>query len=393
VQEAGMSSETDEIVTTNIQLHKKIRYLEFEKRNIEREYLRLERELKTLRSEMRKMHEAPLVSSTLVEKLDEDKAVVRCHNGEFVVEMSEYLDRQNLIPGSRVALNSRNYSIVEVLPASKDPLVLGMELFEKPEVSYEDIGGLDQQIQELREIVELALTSVDLFKKVGVDPPKGVLLYGPPGTGKTLAAKAVARQTNATFVRIVGSELVKKYIGEGARMVREIFDFARERQPCIIFIDELDAIGARRIDSGTSSDREVQRTLMQLLSEIDGFDACGNIKVVGATNRPDILDPALLRSGRFDRLIEFQLPDKESRLRILNIHARNMSLRSVALEHLAAETDGASGADLKNICTEAGMLAIRERRSYVTEDDFRAAVSKVLGSSLTAQKEPSTVYV
>lgn len=388
-----MSSETDEIVTTNIQLHKKIRYLEFEKRNIEREYLRLERELKTLRSEMRKMHEAPLVSSTLVEKLDDEKAVVRCHNGEFVVEVSEYLDRSNLTPGSRVALNSRNYSIVEVLPTSKDPLVLGMELLEKPEVSYEDIGGLDQQIQELREIVELALTNVDLFKKVGVDPPKGVLLYGPPGTGKTLAAKAVARQTNATFIRIVGSELVKKYIGEGARMVREIFDFARERQPCIIFIDELDAIGARRIDSGTSSDREVQRTLMQLLSEIDGFDACGNIKVVGATNRPDILDPALLRSGRFDRLIEFQLPDKESRLRILNIHARNMSLRSVALEHLAAETDGASGADLKNICTEAGMLAIRERRSYVTEDDFKAAVSKVLGSSLTAQKEPSTVYV
>jgi len=298
-----------------------------------------------------------------------------------------------LTPGSRVALNSRNYSIVEVLPTSKDPLVLGMELFEKPEVSYEDIGGLDQQIQELREIVELALTNVDLFKKVGVDPPKGVLLYGPPGTGKTLAAKAVARQTNATFIRIVGSELVKKYIGEGARMVREIFDFARERQPCIIFIDELDAIGARRIDSGTSSDREVQRTLMQLLSEIDGFDPCGNIKVVGATNRPDILDPALLRSGRFDRLIEFQLPDKESRLRILNIHTRNMSLRSVDLARVAAETDGASGADLKNICTEAGMLAIRERRSYVTEDDFRAALSKVLGSSLTSQKEPSTVYV
>jgi len=388
-----MSSESDEIVTTNIQLHKKIRYLEFEKRNIEREYLRLERELKTLRSEMRKMHEAPLVASTLVEKLDDDKAVVRCHNGEFVVEISEYVDRRSLVPGCRVALNSRNYSIVEVLPTSKDPLVLGMELSEKPEVSYEDIGGLDEQIRELREIVELALTNVDLFKKVGVDPPKGVLLYGPPGTGKTMVAKAVARQTNATFIRIVGSELVKKYIGEGARMVREIFDFARERQPCIIFIDELDAIGARRIDSGTSSDREVQRTLMQLLSEIDGFDPCGNIKVVGATNRPDILDPALLRSGRFDRLIEFQLPDKDARLHILKIHTRNMNLKSVALERIAAETDGASGADLKNICTEAGMQAIRERRTYVTQEDFRAAIAKVLGSSLTSQKEASTVYV
>ena len=355
MSEAGTVTDADEVISTNIQLHKKIRYLEFEKRNIEREYLRLEKELKTLRSEIRKMHEAPLVSSTLVEKLSDDKAIVRCHNGEFVVEVSEYIDREELSPGSRVALNSRNYAIVDLLPAPKDPLVLGMELYDKPEVSYEDIGGLDDQIQELREIVELSLTNVDLFKKVGVDPPKGVLLYGPPGTGKTLAAKAVARQTNATFIRIVGSELVKKYIGEGARMVREIFQFAQEKQPCIIFIDELDAIGARRVDSGTSSDREVQRTLMQLLSEIDGFDPCGNVKVVGATNRSDILDPALLRSGRFDRLIEFPLPDMNARMKILQIHTRSMNLRDVDLPYIAKETDGASGADLKNMCTEAGI--------------------------------------
>ncbi len=386
-------TDADEVISTNIQLHKKIRYLEFEKRNIEREYLRLEKELKTLRSEIRKMHEAPLVSSTLVEKLPDQKAVVRCHNGEFVVEISEYVDQEGLSPGTRVALNSRNYAIVDVLPASKDPLVLGMELYEKPEVSYEDIGGLDEQIADLREIVELSLTNVDLFKKVGVDPPKGVLLYGPPGTGKTLAAKAVARQTNATFIRIVGSELVKKYIGEGARMVREIFQFAYEKQPCIIFIDELDAIGARRVDSGTSSDREVQRTLMQLLSEIDGFDPCGNIKVVGATNRSDILDPALLRSGRFDRFIEFPLPDTQGRLNILLIHTRKMNLKNVDLESVAKETDGASGADLKNICTEAGMFAIRDRRSHVTDEDFRSAMSKVLGSALTYQSEPSSVYV
>ncbi len=391
--EAAVTTESDEMVSTNIQLHKKIRYLEFEKRNIEREYLRLERELKTLRTEIRKMHEAPLVASTLVEKLDGDKAVVRCHNGEFVVEVSEYVDREKLIPGSRVALNSRNYSIVEVLPASKDPLVLGMELMEKPDVCYEDIGGLDEQIEDLREIVELSLTNVELFRRVGVDPPKGVMLHGPPGTGKTLLAKAVARQTNATFIRIVGSELVKKYIGEGARMVREIFQFALERQPCIIFIDELDAIGARRIDSGTSSDREVQRTLMQLLSEIDGFDSCGNIKVIGATNRPDILDPALLRSGRFDRLIEFPMPDRDSRLRILKIHSRRMSLKDVDLGRVAADTEGASGADLKNICTEAGMFAIRERRSYVTAEDFSSSVAKVLGSSLTCPSQPSAVYV
>jgi len=393
MSEAGAVTDTDEVISTNIQLHKKIRYLEFEKRNIEREYLRLEKEIKTLRSEIRKMHEAPLVSSTVVERLDDDKAIVRCHNGEFVVEISEYLDPEDVSPGARVALNSRNYAIVESLPTSKDPLVLGMELLEKPEVSYEDIGGLDEQIRELREIVELSLTNVDLFKKVGVDPPKGVLLYGPPGTGKTLAAKAVARQTHATFVRIVGSELVKKYIGEGARMVREIFQFAKEREPCIIFIDELDAIGARRVDSGTSSDREVQRTLMQLLSEIDGFDPCGNIKVIGATNRSDILDPALLRSGRFDRLIEFPLPDRDARLRILQIHTRNMNLRSVDLELMAKETAGASGADLKNICTEAGMFAIRQRRNHVTQEDFRDAVSKVLSSALTSSKQPSSVYV
>ena len=393
MSEVGAASEADEVISTNIQLHKKIRYLEFEKRNIEREYLRLEKELKTLRSEIRKMHEAPLVSSTLVEKLEDDKAIVRCHNGEFVVEISEYIERGGLQPGIRVALNSRNYAVVDILPASKDPLVLGMELYEKPQVSYEDIGGLDEQITELREIVELSLTDVDVFKKVGVDPPKGVLLYGPPGTGKTLAAKAVARQTNATFIRIVGSELVKKYIGEGARMVREIFQFAYERQPCIIFIDELDAIGARRIDSGTSSDREVQRTLMQLLSEIDGFDPCGNVKVIGATNRSDILDPALLRSGRFDRLIEFPLPDTKARLLILQIHTRRMSLRNVDLAPLARDTSGASGADLKNICTEAGMFAIRERREWVNERDFVQALSKVLGSALSPTNEPSSVYV
>ncbi len=393
MSEVGAASEADEVISTNIQLHKKIRYLEFEKRNIEREYLRLEKELKTLRSEIRKMHEAPLVSSTLVEKLEDDKAIVRCHNGEFVVEISEYVERDSLQPGIRVALNSRNYAVVDILPASKDPLVLGMELYEKPQVSYEDIGGLDEQITELREIVELSLTDVEVFKKVGVDPPKGVLLFGPPGTGKTLAAKAVARQTNATFIRIVGSELVKKYIGEGARMVREVFQFAYERQPCIIFIDELDAIGARRIDSGTSSDREVQRTLMQLLSEIDGFDPCGNVKVIGATNRSDILDPALMRSGRFDRLIEFPLPDTEARLLILQIHTRRMSLRDVDLAALARSTDGASGADLKNICTEAGMFAIRERREWVREDDFAQAMSKVLGSAFSSSGEPSSVYV
>ena len=256
-----------------------------------------------------------------------------------------------------------------------------MEIETKPDVTYEQIGGLEEQIIEVKETVELPLKEPELFEKIGIDPPKGILLYGPPGTGKTLLAKAVANETNATFIKIVASEFVKKYIGEGARLVREVFELAKEKAPAIIFIDELDAVAAKRLKSSTSGDREVQRTLMQLLAELDGFESRGDIGIIGATNRPDILDPALLRPGRFDRFIEVPLPNEDGRKQILKIHTKRMALDEEAdIDLLSDLTDGLSGADLKAVCTEAGMFAIREKRDKVTVADFMDAVDKVVDS-------------
>jgi proteasome regulatory subunit len=268
-----------------------------------------------------------------------------------------------------------------------------MEVDERPNVRYEDIGGLDKQIQEIREVVELPLKHPELFEKVGIEPPKGILLYGPPGTGKTLLAKAVATETNATFIRVVGSELVKKFIGEGAALVKDIFKLAKEKAPSIIFIDEIDAIAAKRTEALTGGDREVQRTLMQLLAEMDGFDPRGDVKVIGATNRPDILDPAILRPGRFDRIIEVPPPDEKGRLEILKIHTRKMNLKDVDLAEIAKITEGCVGADLKAICTEAGMNAIRELRDYVTMEDFRKAVEKIMEKKRAKVQEPAHLDV
>ncbi|MEM2906934.1 MAG: AAA family ATPase, partial [Candidatus Odinarchaeota archaeon] len=239
---------------------------------------------------------------------------------------------------------------------------------------------LKDQLREIRETVELPLMKPELFKKVGIDPPKGVLLYGPPGTGKTMVARAVAHETKTAFIRVISSELVQKFIGEGARLVRDIFNMAREKAPSIVFIDEIDAVGSKRMDLATSGDREVQRTLMQLLSELDGFDARGDVRIIAATNRPDILDPALLRPGRFDRMIEFPLPDDEARADIFRIHTRRMNIDdSVSFADLIKKTEGATGADIKAICTEAGMFAIRELRDKVTMGDFLNAVEKIMG--------------
>jgi proteasome regulatory subunit len=241
------------------------------------------------------------------------------------------------------------------------------------------VGGLEEQLQEVRETVELPLKKPELFKNIGIEPPKGVLLYGPPGTGKTLLAKAVAHETEATFIRIIGSELVQKFIGEGARLVREIFNLAKQKAPTILFIDELDAIGSQRLKIATSGDREVQRTLMQLLSELDGFEMRGDVKIIGATNRVDILDPALLRPGRFDRMIEFPIPNEEARASIFKIHARKLSVaEGINFKKLVGMTEGATGADIKAICTEAGMFAIRKDANIIIEEDFLEAVSKVL---------------
>ncbi|WP_297500654.1 proteasome-activating nucleotidase [Thermococcus sp.] len=378
VEDANFNEGYDDYITF---LKRRIRQLELQVRTLEADKERLERELSRLRMEMSRLRQPPAFAGTVIEILDDDRAIVQNYNGpRFVVRIAPWVERDKLKPGSRVALDQRTMAVVELLPSEKDPSVLGFEVIGRPNVTYNDIGGLDRQIQELREAVELPLKHPELFERIGIDPPKGVLLYGPPGCGKTLMAKAVANHVNATFIRVVGSELVRKFIGEGARLVHELFELAKEKAPTVIFIDEIDAIGAKRMDETTGGEREVNRTLMQLLAEMDGFDPRGNVKIIAATNRPDILDPALLRPGRFDRLIEVPLPDFKGRLEILKVHTRKMNLRNVDLNIIAELTEGASGADLKAIATEAGMFAIRDRRDHITQHDFLKAIEKVLGA-------------
>jgi proteasome regulatory subunit len=367
---------------------------EGEKRYIKSEMVRLQKEIQRLRFELDRMKTPPMIIGTIKDVLTDGRVVVKSSTGpDFIVTTAEYISPENIIVGARVALNKQSLAVVGVLPPSLDPIVLGGEVIEKPDTSYDDIGGLEEQIQEIREAVEYPLLKPELYVKVGIDPPKGVLLVGPPGTGKTLLAKAVAHQTNATFIRFVGSELVQKYIGEGARLVRELFDMAREKAPTIVFIDELDSVGAKRLEVATSGDREVQRTLMQLLAELDGFDTMENVKIIGATNRPDILDDALLRPGRFDRIITIGVPNFAARVQIFAIHAKKMSIaKDVDLEELAGRTEGASGAEIKAICTEAGMFAIREERTKVKMLDFTRAVDKVLAEDAEAQGESGHMF-
>ena len=376
------------------ELESKILKLEIEKKELEKENIQLSKEVEILRRELDRMRIPPLLVGTVVDRIGERKAIVKSSSGpSFLVNISHFVNADNIAPGTRVALNQQTLTIVDTLPDSKDYRAKAMEVEERPNVKYEDIGGLDKQIQEIREVVELPLKHPELFEKVGIEPPKGVLLYGPPGTGKTLLAKAVARETNATFIRVVGSELVKKFIGEGASLVKDIFKLAKEKAPSIIFIDEIDAIAAKRTEALTGGDREVQRTLMQLLAEMDGFDPRGDVKVIAATNRLDILDPAILRPGRFDRIIEVPPPDEKGRLEILKIHTRNMNLKDVDLEKIAKMTERCVGADLKAICTEAGMNAIRDLRDYVTMDDFLKAVEKVMEKKKGKAKEPKHLEV
>ncbi len=371
------------LITYTRHLEKRLRNLETEKQLLDAERLRLEQELHSLRNEIDRLREPPLVSATIIDILDENKgrAIVKSSTGpSFVVNVSRKVKSEKLTPGLRVALNQRTFAVMESLPTKLDPFVKGMEVIDSiPDISYGDVGGLDEQLQEVRETVELPLLKPELFKKVGIEPPKGVLLYGPPGTGKTLLAKAVAHETDATFIRIIGSELVQKFIGEGARLVREIFNLAKEKAPTILFIDELDAIGSQRLKIATSGDREVQRTLMQLLSELDGFEQRGDVKIIGATNRIDILDPALLRPGRFDRMIEFPVPDEVAREAIFSIHTRSLNLEEdINVKRYAELSEGATGADIKAICTEAGMFAIRRDSEVITKNDFKQAIEKVL---------------
>ncbi|MFA5895871.1 MAG: proteasome-activating nucleotidase [Thermoplasmata archaeon] len=367
----------------NDKLLENSRRVEGEKRYAETELVRLQKEIKRLKQELDRLKTPPLIIGSVRDMLSDGRVVVKSSTGpDFIVNAADYIAKENLIVGARVALNKQTLAVMGVLPPSYDPIVTGAEIIIKPDSTYEDIGGLEPQILELKEAVETPLLKPDLYRKVGIEPPKGVLLVGPPGTGKTLLAKAVANRTQAKFIRFVGSELVQKYIGEGARLVRELFELARKESPSIVFIDELDSVGAKRLEVATSGDREVQRTLMQLLAEMDGFNPLGNVKIIGATNRPDILDEALLRPGRFDRIIEIPTPTYEGRLAIFKIHSRKMSIvADVDFEVLAQRCDGATGADLKAMCTESGMFAIREDRDHVTMTDFEMAVDKVLGEN------------
>jgi proteasome regulatory subunit len=373
----------------NLALREQKDRVEGEKRLIENQKLKFEREARKLRSELERLRVGPMIVGTIVDILDENKVIVKSSTGpRFVVHLSQFIEEE-IKPGAQVGLNQQSFAVMCVLPSPRDPAVFGMEIEEAPDVHFSQIGGLDTQISEIREIVELPLKRPDLFTSVGIEPPKGVLLHGPPGTGKTILAKAVAQSTEATFLRVVGSEFVQKYIGEGARLVRELFELAKSKSPAIVFIDELDAIGARRMDGATSGDREVQRTLMQILAEMDGFDPRGEVKLIAATNRLDMLDPALLRPGRFDRVIEIPLPTKEARESILKIHTRGMSLDSdVNLKLIADLAEGSSGADLKALSTEAGMYAIREERTIVYHSDFESAAAKILHKERNRISEP-----
>jgi proteasome regulatory subunit len=377
----------------NTQLAEAIKRVESERHYMEAEILRLQREVKRLKTELDRLRYPPLIVGSVRDVLTDGRVIVKSSTGpDFVVNSAESVEHSKISVGSRVALNKQTLAVMGVLPASLDPLVTASEIVDKPTISYGDIGGLGDQIREIREAVEYPLLRSELYKKVGVDPPKGVLLIGSPGTGKTMIAKAVAHHTNATFVRLVGSELVQKYIGEGARLVRELFQLAREKAPTIIFIDEVDSIGAKRLEVATSGDREVQRTLMQLLAEMDGFEPLSNVKIIAATNRPDILDDALLRPGRFDRIIEIPVPTYQGRAEIFRIHSRGMAVRDpIDFEALASRCDGATGADIRAICTEAGMWAIREERDSVTLTDFERAIEKVIGEE-ELRKESVTMF-
>jgi proteasome regulatory subunit len=377
--ETQMMERVGSLESRNLELREQLRQVEADKRYIETQKIRYEREVRKLKSESEQLRSPPLIIGTITDVVDASRVIVRSSAGpRFLVRSSPSIAAEELKPGVRCTLNQQSLAIVELLPTSFDAQVYGMELVDSPQETYADIGGLETQINEIKEAVELPLKRPELFIRIGIEPPKGVLLHGPPGTGKTLLAKAVAHETNAHFMRVVGSELVQKYIGEGARLVRELFDLAKKKSPTIIFIDEIDAIGASRTETNTSGDREVQRTLMQLLAGMDGFENRGDVKIIGATNRIDILDRALLRPGRFDRIIEIPLPDETGRLSILKVHCRALMIdETVDLSEVARQTEGKNGADLRAICMEAGMFAIRKERPAITQEDFRAAITKI----------------
>ncbi|QDZ20749.1 regulatory subunit of 26S proteasome [Chloropicon primus] len=350
-------------------------------RRLEAQRNELNSRVRLLKEELQVLQEPGSYVGEVVKVMGKKKVLVKVHpEGKYVVDIDENIDINDVVTGARVALRNDSYVLHHILPTKVDPLVSLMKVEKVPDSTYDMIGGLDQQIKEIKEVIELPIKHPELFDSLGIAQPKGVLLYGPPGTGKTLLARAVAHHTDCTFIRVSGSELVQKYIGEGSRMVRELFVMAREHAPSIIFMDEVDSIGSARMEGGSGGgDSEVQRTMLELLNQLDGFEATNKIKVLMATNRIDILDSALLRPGRIDRKIEFPNPSESSRFDILKIHSKKMNLmRGIDLKTIADKMVGASGAEMKACCTEAGMFALRERRVHVTQEDFEMAVSKVM---------------
>ncbi|MBP2145560.1 proteasome regulatory subunit [Methanofollis sp. W23] len=337
----------------------------------------LQKEVNQLRRENNQLKRVPLFVAAVVDKLGDGEVYLRQqgNNQEYITRVNPELYAE-LKTGMKVAVNNA-LSIVKTVGTIYDARVRVMELESVPETTFEQIGGLKEEIEEVREAVEYPLTRPEIFEEVGVEPPKGILLHGPPGTGKTLIAKAVAHNAEAEFIRMSGSELVHKFIGEGAQLVRELFTFAREHTPAIVFIDEIDAVASMRTNDGTSGSAEVQRTLMQLLAEMDGFDNRGNVRIMAATNRVDMLDPAILRPGRFDRIIEIPVPDTDSRREIFKIHTAKMNLSGVGIENLLPETEGMTGAEIQAICREAGMRAVRRSARKVEHADFLEAIKKV----------------
>ena len=391
--DANLASEIDSLKRDFEMLADRTQTLLTEKLLLENEITQVSKRAGRLEEDLRHLKSPPLVVGH-VQDVIEDRAIVKSSNGTvFLVTYNPRINHEDLLPGSRVTLNQDTLSIIEVLNDGWDPLVSASEIIHKPDTKFSMLGGLDQQITSLREAVELPILNPDAFSKFGIDPPRGVLLAGPPGNGKTMLAKALANSTNATFLGIVGSELAQKYIGEGGRLVREIFSMAREKSPSVIFIDEIDAIGSKRLDSTTSGDREVHRTLMQLLAEMDGFSESDGVMVIAATNRMELLDKALLRPGRFDRIIGIDAPDLEGRVSILEIHTKNTPLDdSVDTRKLAKKCEGMSGAELKAVVTEAGMYAISEGKKDMSKEDLEEGVRRVLSERSRSAEGAEALY-
>lgn len=353
--------------------------VESRQKKLRLEVMQLQKDYQKTEDDLKAVQNVGQIIGEVLKRLDDERFIVKSSRGpRYVVGCRGKVNKLKLIAGTRVALDVTTLTIMRRLPREVDPMVFHMLNEDPGKVTYADIGGLNEQIRELRETIELPLTNPDLFYRVGIKPPKGVLLYGPPGTGKTLLARALAKNIKASFLKVVASAIVDKYIGESARVIREMFGYAKDHQPCVIFMDEIDAIGGRRFSQGTSADREIQRTLMELLNQLDGFESLGQVKMIMATNRPDTLDPALLRPGRLDRKIEIPLPNESSRIDILKIHASNIAHHGdIDFESVVKLTDEFNGADLRNVCTEAGMFAIRSDRDYCIQEDFMKAARKI----------------